>query len=545
MLTHLCLRHFLLFEQADIPVTAGFTAITGETGAGKSILLQALHLVTGGRLDRPVTRPNHAEAVVIARFDVTLPWLAEYGIDPHDGLILKRIITAARTSRAFINDQPVSLKLLRDVGASLLDIHGQHDTHTLLEPAQHRRLLDSGLADGGLLDAVAQAHRAWQEAMQAEADAAKAIAEAKAEEDYWRLALQEFEELNPYAGEEDELAAQRQTLLAKQQERQHLQQAHEQIDGIPTRPIHWAADTLKEYAAKDATLAPLAEMLATAAINLEEAQHDLAKRVQADDGAGAELERIDQRWHELKALTRKYRLPLSELPRLFVEAKAKVALLESGQIEAARLAKATQQAWQHYEQHALALRAARGHAATAITKALNTELVALLLPKATFAIALTEAEPSAHGMDAVCFMLQTNPGHPPTPLHKGASGGEMARVMLAFKAVLAGMLPPTTLVFDEVDTGVGGQVATAIGQRLRQLSTQKQVLSITHAPQVASLADTHWQLAKQQGSKHTTSIVRVLDIAQRREEVARMLSGQTVTTAARAAADDLLEATHA
>lgn len=556
MLSGLSIRDVVLIERLDLSFpaaggAAGLQVLTGETGAGKSILLDALGLALGGRGDSGLVRPGAAQAVVAATFDLPADHpahalLHEQGLDGDDTLVLRRVLGADGRGRALVNDQPVSVGLLRRLGETLVEIQGQFAQQGLLDPASHRDLLDDF---GGLAErrrSVAAAWQAWRAAEEARQAAEEALQRARAEEDYLRHVVAELDALDPQPGEEAALAEERQLLrqaggLAEAVEGALAELSRDRGVGAALR----AAQRLLERQADkaggrlDAALAALER----AAVEAAEAVAQIEAVQQALEADPGRLERIEERLFALRAAARKHQLDVAGLPELRERLARQLQDIDDGGARLAGLVAGARDARAAYAAAAEALSAARAKAAGALAKAVAGELPPLKLEKARFVAQverLPEADWGAAGMDRVTFLISTNPGLPAGPLNKVASGGELSRFMLALKVVLARTSTVTTLVFDEVDSGIGGATAAAVGERLARLAGDVQVLVVTHSPQVAARADHHWRIGKRsKGGKTVTEIV-ALDAAERREEVARMLAGSEVTEEARAAAQKLI-----
>jgi DNA repair protein RecN (Recombination protein N) len=552
MLVGLAIRDIVLIDRLAIDFARGLTVLTGETGAGKSILLDALSLALGGRGDSALVRHGAGQGDVTAVFDVAAghsarALLAESGIDAEGDLILRRVQGEDGRSRAFVNDQPISVNLLREIGARLVEIHGQHDDRAMVDPHAHRDLLD---AFGGLsaeAAAVAAAYSEWRAAESAVADLERRIAAARSEADYLRAAVDELGALAPKPGEEDTLADRRQQMMRAEKIAGDLSEAHETVAGSAS-PIPTLASLVRRLERKgpdaggllDGTIAALDRAL----VALEDAGRSFESALAATAFDPKELERAEERLFSLRAASRKYAVPVTELPRIAEKMAADLVALESGEERLAGLKSAATAAKADYDCKAAALSAKRAKAARALEKAVAAELPALKLDRAEFMVAIESgpARTSPSGIDEIAFAVRTNPGTRPGPLMKIASGGELARFLLALKVALADRGSAPTLVFDEIDTAVGGAVADAIGLRLARLAERVQVLSVTHAPQVAARAGAHLLVAKtaaKNGAKVITSVAP-LDEGKRREEIARMLAGATITDEARAAADRLI-----
>ncbi|GIK98581.1 MAG: DNA repair protein RecN [Alphaproteobacteria bacterium] len=558
MLVSLSIRDVVLIDRLDLEFRPGLSALTGETGAGKSILLDALGLALGARGDSGLVRHGADQAVVTAEFDVpprhpVRELLAEQAIDAADGLVLRRQLGRDGRSRAFVNDQPASIGLLRRLGEALVEIEGQFEARGLLDPATHRSLLD---AFGGLEEratAVAEAWRAWRAAAAARAEAAAEIAEARRDEEYLRHAVNELDALDPKPGEETELADQRSTLMHRGKLVEALEAALAELAGDGGRGVESAIaaaqrrlDRLAAQPGLDAALdriEPAVAALDRAAAEAADAVAVLERLLGDLDANPGRLEKIEERLFALRGLARKHGLAVDDLADLRGRLAERLAAIEGGSARLARLAEAAEAARQAYVVAAESLSAARQAAAKKLDKAVNAELPPLKLEKARFATRLerlAETQWGEQGLDRIAFEVATNPGTPPGALARIASGGELARFMLALKVALAAADPVATLVFDEVDAGVGGATATAVGERLARLARKVQVLVVTHSPQVAAKATHHWRVRKESKGRTTLTRVEPLAPAASREEIARMLAGTEVTAEARAAADQLI-----
>ena len=550
MLISLAIRDIILIERLELEFERGLCALTGETGAGKSILLDALGLALGGRAERTLVRPDAAQGSVSAAFAVPAsPELAAMldgpGIVLEDTLLLRRVVGADGRSRAFVNDQPVSTGLLRELAALLVEVHGQHEQQALLDAGVQRRLLDAYGRLDDTLAGVRGAYAAWREAERERAALEAEVARAAADEAYWRHALEELDQLAPAAGEESALADARARLMNREKLLQAIGEAIRLLRGPG------GADERLGSAHRTVERAlPLAgSMLDDPAAGIERARVELEDAAAALERAGQQLEmdagraeQVEERLFALRAAARKHQVAVDDLPRLRDEVAARLAGVDAGAERLMALTEAAGAARAAFARRAAELSAGRAAAAARLAEAVIAELAPLKL-KARLAVrllSLTEAEWSGEGAERVSFEIATNPGQEPAPLAKIASGGELARVMLALKVVLAQVGSTPCLVFDEVDTGIGGATADAVGERLARLGTAAQVLVVTHAPQVAARADHHWRVEKTvRAGRATVSVTRLSD-DERREEIARMLAGARITEAARAAADSLI-----
>jgi DNA repair protein RecN (Recombination protein N) len=554
MLARLSIRDIVLIERLDIEFSRGLAVLTGETGAGKSILLDAFALALGGRGDSGLVRHGAEQGQVTATFDIpkghpATKILSENGLDDTGEMILRRVQLADGRTRAFINDQSISVQTLKAVGAVLVEIHGQHDERALVDASTHRQLLD---AFAGLEKEVAALETLWEARRTANQalDAHRASMERAAREaDYLRHAADELKTLKPKDGEETALAGRRTTMMQGEKIASDLREAQEAVGGphSPVPALAAAVRRLERRAANSPTLVEPAVRAIDIAINaLEEADQHLSAALIAADFDPAELERIEERLFALRAASRKYSTPVDGLAALAAKFVSDVALIDAGADQLKKLEATAAEADQRYSAAATKLSAARNKSAEKLDKAVNAELAPLKLERAKFMTQVeTDAKsPGPQGIDRVEFWVQTNPGTKPGPLMKVASGGELSRFLLALKVVLSDRGSAPTLVFDEIDTGVGGAVADAIGARLARLATQVQVMAVTHAPQVAARANQHLLISKDalDKGKRVATRVNALAADHRREEIARMLAGAEITAEARAAAERLLRA---
>ena len=552
MLIRLAIRDVVLIEALALDFTAGLGALTGETGAGKSILLDALGLVLGQRADSGLVRHGAAQAVVTASFDpgddmVVAALLAENGLagEPGEPLIVRRIVKGDGGSRASINDQPASAALLRELGGRLVEIHGQHDDRGLLNARGHRALLDAfGRFD---VDPVAEAHARWR-AAEAELAAARADLEgAERDREWLEHAVRELTTLAPEPGEEETLAAERSAMQKGARLAEDMAGVSQHLDGSQgaLAGLRQAARRLDRVAHEHEALASALAALDRAVIEAAEAEEALETAVQAMAFDPERLDRIETRLFDLRGVARKHRVQPDDLSALAEELSERLARIEAGGEGLATLERAVKSARAVYEEESAAISAARSEAAGRLDRAVAEELAPLKLDAARFRTSierLPESQWSAEGRDRVEFLISTNPGSPFAPLAKIASGGELSRFILALKVSLAEAAGARTMIFDEIDRGVGGAVASAIGERLARLSAKAQLLVVTHSPQVAARADRQLLIAKSHDGTVTRTGVRLLDAAERREEIARMLSGAEVTDEARAQAGRLLVA---
>ncbi|RUT25093.1 DNA repair protein RecN [Asaia sp. W19] len=569
MLTHLSIRDIVLIERLDLPFHPGLTVLTGETGAGKSILLDSLSLTLGDRASGGLVRAGADQAAVSACFEIpdghpVHQLLAEQGIaldDPHEPLVLRRTVTTDSRSRAYVNDQPIGVGLLRRIAALLVEIQGQHDQMGLADQSTHLDLLDAFGVDRRARDAVARGYRRWIEATAALAAAQSEMEATRREEDWLRQSVEDLSALAPQEDEEEQLAALRIGLQQNERRGEAIAAALSELtprdrrSATPAAALRNASRTLArllpapgdESAPSSAQQHQAQEALAA----LEKAEEALAEaetllsRLAADADTDPKLlEETEERLFALRAAGRKHGVGVNELAALLASLQARLEALDSGNARIEQLQAETKAAREVFATEAEALSQIRARAARRLETAVMAELKPVRLERARFIVALTPLEPEAwnlRGKEQASFLIAANPGQPPGPLAKVASGGELSRLMLALKVVLAERSAIPTLVFDEVDSGVGGATASSIGDRLHRVAQDVQVLVVTHSPQVAARGDQHLRISKRIRKERTETLAEKLSAEERREEIARMLAGETITDAARTAADSLLE----
>jgi len=550
MLARLGIRDLVLIDSLAIEFAKGLTVLTGETGAGKSILLDALGLALGSRADSALVREGAGQAIVTAEFELgakhpAVALLAEQGLDAEGALVIRRTLSADGKSRALVNDQPVSVGLLRRLGGLLVEIEGQFEQHGLLDPVTHRELLDC-FAASPAQPAVATAYARWQAAIAARETAEADFSRARAEEEYLRHAAAELDRLAPEPDEEAGLARQRTDLQQREKLLAAITAASAELTGERAAQARLAAASRQLDRLPEAARARIAAALAA----IERAQSEIEDAAcQLDALAGSELEEggrldsIEERLFALRAAARKHQVSVDDLAALRRRMAELLAGIDQGSDRLALLAREEQAARVQYLAEAEALSDARKAAALRLDKGVLRELPPLKLEKARFATRierLPESGWSAAGWDQIAFEVATNPGAAPGPLNRIASGGELARFMLALKLVLAATGPVATLIFDEVDSGIGGAVAAAVGERLARLGERLQLLVVTHSPQVAARGNDHWRVSKRETKGRAVTEIERLPPDGRREEIARMLSGSVVTDEARRAAESLL-----
>ncbi len=548
MLRHIDIRDMLIIDRLELAFQPGLNVLTGETGAGKSILLDSLGFVLGWRGRAELVRAGADQGEVTAEFELpdTHPGRAvldEAGIEVEDGeVILRRINTRDGRKTAWINDRRVSGEVLRNLSETLVELHGQHDDRGLLNPRGHRDMLD---IFAGLSPQLEKSRLAWRKlstARKALAAGEARVAEARAEEDFLRHAVAELDKLMPEVGEEATLDTQRRMMQAAEKIREDIKRAAEAIgmqgaDGMVSDATRWLGGvTDKAEGALDAPLAALER----AALALDEAGQGVAQCLDQLSFNPSELEDIEERLFAIRGLARKHNVLPDELGTFANDLRDRLAVLDGSASDLKALQGDVQTAQAAYDTGADRLHAKRVTAAKALDKAMAAELGPLKMERAVFVTEITDAEAGPEGRDAVAFTVATNPGAPAGPINKIASGGELSRFLLALKVCLTSTEAGLTMIFDEIDRGVGGATADAVGRRLDELATNGQILVVTHSPQVAALGGHHWRVEKHQTKDQTLSTVVPLDTDARIDEIARMLSGDTITDAARDAARALM-----
>jgi len=550
MLRALDIRNMLIIDHLELAFQPGLNVLTGETGAGKSILLDSLGFVLGWRGRAELVRAGADQGEVVAEFALgpnhaAHAILQEAGLpDEDDTLILRRVNTRDGRKTAWVNDRRCSGEVLRALSETLVELHGQHDDRGLLNTRGHRTLLDSFAGSAALLADVRTAWRAHAAAETALNKAEALLAETRAEEEYLRHAAAELEALDPQPGEDDTLDTRRRMMQGAERIREDVTKGLEAIglngaEGRMSDAVRWldgARD--KAEGALDAAL----DALGRAQVELGEAQAGVEACLDQLSFDPFELETVEERLFALRALARKHDVSPEELPALAANLRAKLDALDASEGDIAALRRAVTDTGADYDAAAMTLSDLRAKAAKRLDAAMAAELAPLKMERAVFVTRLTEAPKGPEGIDAIAFEVATNPGAPAGPLNKIASGGELSRFLLALKVCLAGDDLSTTMIFDEIDRGVGGATADAVGRRLKALADGGQVLVVTHSPQVAALGAHHWQVAKRVVDEATLSSVTPLGEDARLDEIARMLAGDTITEAARAAAQALLDA---
>ncbi|WP_299849618.1 DNA repair protein RecN [uncultured Roseovarius sp.] len=547
MLRGLDIRDMLIIDRLELSFQPGLNVLTGETGAGKSILLDSLGFVLGWRGRAELVRAGAAQGEVQAVFDLPADHparaiLRDAGLPEEDELILRRINTSDGRKTAWVNDRRCSGEVLRRLSETLLELHGQHDDRGLLNPRGHRDLLDEFGKLSGHRDKVRAAWRAVAEKRKALDLAQAALEKVRAEEEFLRHAVAELDSLDPQPGEEDELDARRRLMQGAERIREDINKAAQALgsDGAEGRAgdaLRWLEDAADKA---DGQLDEPIAALGRALVELDEAASGVTRCLETLSFDPLELEQTEERLFAIRALARKHDIVPTELGALADDLRGKLWALDQGDADVRVLRQVLTDAEAVYDASAQALSAARTKAAKRLDKAMMAELAPLKMDRAIFETTIAEAEPGPSGCDDVSFTVATNPGAPSGPLARIASGGELSRFLLALKVCLTGANSGLTLIFDEIDRGVGGATADAVGRRLSQLAGAGQVLVVTHSPQVAALAAHHWRVEKRVSQDQTLSTVTELRESARVDEIARMLSGDTITPEARSAAQALM-----
>ena len=548
MLRGLEIRDILIIDRLELAFQPGLNVLTGETGAGKSILLDSLGFVLGWRGRAELVRKGAAQGEVLAEFDLPADHparavLREAGLPEEDSLLLRRVNTVDGRKTAWVNDRRCSGEVLRQLSETLVELHGQHDDRGLLDARGHRRLLDTFGQLDPLLDATRSQWRALRQAQTALEAAQAALAQVAAEEEFLRHAVAELDKLAPQPGEEEALDSRRRLMQSAARIREDITRAHAALasDGAEAamgNALRWVEGVADR--AGDALNPPIDALgralgeVADAIAGLEAALDQLAFNAH-------ELEEVEERLFAIRGLARKHQIAPEDLPAFAEDLRARLARLDAGAGDLAALRQAAAQAQAGYDSAAQALSAARAAAASRLDQAVMAELAPLRMERAVFETQITPADPGPEGCDMVAFSVATNPGAPAGALGKIASGGELSRFMLALKVCLVGEQSSATMIFDEIDRGVGGATADAVGRRLAALAEGGQVLVVTHSPQVAALGAHHWRVEKRVEGDQTLSTITPLADQARIDEIARMVSGDTITNEARAAARALLQ----
>ncbi len=547
MLRGLDIRDMLIIDRLELEFQPGLNVLTGETGAGKSILLDSLGFVLGWRGRAELVRAGAEQGEVTAVFDLpdghpAEALLAEFGIEHEGELILRRVNTTDGRKTAWVNDRRVSGEVLRQLSDTLVELHGQHDDRGLLNPRGHRQLLDAFAANDALIAKTGEAWRALSKARKSLVEAEAKVAEVRAEEDFLRHAVGELDKLAPEPGEEAKLDTDRRLMQAAEKIKQDVAQAlnalsYDGAEGMIASANRWLEGVVDK--AEGRLDAPLAA-LERAMVELAEAQSGVEACLDALTFNPAELEDCEERLFAIRGLARKHGVLPDDLAKFADDLRERLAVLDAGEAGLGKLEQAVKEAEAAYDGAASALSDARREAAGRLDAAMAKELAPLKMERAVFVTEITQGDAGPEGRDEVNFTVATNPGSPAGPLNKIASGGELSRFLLALKVCLTQGVSGMTMIFDEIDRGVGGATADAVGRRLAEIAKGGQVLVVTHSPQVAALGGHHWRVEKRQTEDATTSTVVPLTMTDRIDEIARMLSGDRITDEARAAARALM-----
>ncbi len=552
MLKSLTIKNIVLIDRLEIPFEQGLCVLTGETGAGKSILLDALGLALGKRAEARLVRHGQEQGSVIASFEIEndpriKEILKEQAIEPEDMLVLKRVVFADGKSKAFVNGEPVNQSFLQSLAQSLIEIHGQHEQRGLLDVATHIQTLDAYAKDSALLKQVRAAFKHWKESCAAYEDLKEKAEKAKEEEEYLRHVLQELEQLNVQEGEEESLADRRSLLMNSEKIIATLNEALEYLTG--KHDVQSSLASAERILHRNITesssdiFEPALQALDRASIEISEALECIEHTAEEVDIDASELNDTEERLFAIRAAARKYNVPADGLSEYAKQVAQSVELIESQDSQLQALEQQMEEALRQYDALAQNISQIRHDYASKMEQHIAKELAPLKMENAALQVKiepLEQAQWNENGQDRVSFLVRTNPGSPFGSLGKIASGGELSRFMLAMKVILSGVYSVPTMIFDEIDTGIGGATADAVGKRLGKLGQSVQVLCVTHQPQVASYGNHHLRISKKSDGKVTTTSVELLDDIKRKEEVARMLAGELVTDEARAAAHKLM-----
>ncbi len=550
MLSDLSVNNVVLIDKLNLSFDSGLTVLTGETGAGKSILLDALSLCLGAKTDTGLIRHQTNALSVCATFDLNdnhpaFSILTDSGIEAQNPLILRRQISIDGKSKCFINDNIVSLNLLKTIGQMLVEVHSQFATYRLLDAKIHRNLLDDFGQYKKELSLVSDKYQAWKNAEKILLDAENIISDAKAQEDYLKHLCQELEVLNPQKGEEETLTARRSQLMNCEKITQSINRAYQALcsgmDQTITSSVHNCIREIEKVVSLGGIeFEPVLETLQRISLDLDDAVEEIERSCGDITDPTAELEEIEGRLFALKDLARKHQTEVDNLPEILKDFQNKLSMLEQGQEDLITLKKNAQSAKDDYIKACYNLSLKRKETASILDKRINKELPDLKLNKASFKTQITESSPEIYGTDNVEFLISTNSAQPYAPLSKIASGGELARFMLALKVNLKNNDTDSTLIFDEIDTGIGGSTATAVGERLKTLSKSMQVFTITHSAQIAALGDQHLKVEKSDTASGTITTVKILNNIERQMEIARIVSGKQITDSGLKMAQELL-----
>ena len=553
MLESLSVRNFVLIEKLDMDFTSGFTILSGETGAGKSILLDALGLILGNRAEVGLIRQGADKLSVTAVFslpkkDNNITKIAqENDLELDNSIIIKRTLTSDGKSKIFVNDQQISLKLLKELGAELVEIHGQFDNQGLLNPANHITILDNYGNYSFQLEHVKTLYNQYTQASKNRAEAQKKLELSRMEEDNLKHWVDELQKLKPLQGEEESLTRKRTEIINSEKLVESFNYAYSSLTReydllSAIRRAQSAVDKINNIL--DNKYSDIADALEQSVINLDDAVQQIENASSDLNYNENEADNIEQRLFALRAAARKHQVSIDELPQKLLEMQQQLSNIENNEDLLLQMSKEEEKLRLEYLQAAKNISKIRHQTAKELDKKIMQELPPLKMEKANFVTQieeLPETQWNSKGIDSVCFTVSTNPNSPQGPLNKIASGGELARFMLALKVNLATEEEPKTMIFDEVDSGIGGATAQAVGERLRKLSQTAQVFVVTHSPQVASCGQNHFKVFKQTQNNITTTYIALLSPKEREEEIARMLAGEKISDEARAAAKVLIK----
>ncbi len=551
MLKNLSISNFLLIDNLEIEFISGLCVLTGETGSGKSILVDAIGLMVGMRGDTEYIQSGFDQCSVSGEFELSQDngikhILIENGIEIQSQLILRRVLSLGGRSRAFINDIPVSVGLLRQVGGRLIEIHNQFDTYGLLDPVNHQAILDEYAKLENMITQTAKQYKSWKNAETTLSARIREYKSLKDEEELLNYTLKELNAIEPKSGEEEELTSRRKFLMSSEELRVVITDIFKNLEdtnGVNDNLRSNLGQIEKVLDKSGGKLDIVYSALERSVIEANEAATELENLIGSLDAEPGELELVEERLFALKSLARKHSTTVDELSDLRASLEMQINDLDGIDSNIRDLEDKVEKRRQDFLEIARELSQARQKACNKLGEQVTKELGPLKLGSAQFIASiepLEENEWSDQGCERIAFLVKTNPNTQLGPIHKVASGGELARLMLALKVCLAGAKSPGTIIFDEVDSGIGGATASAVGKRLLMLSKNTQVLVVTHSPQVTAKATMHWNVAKSENGKHSKTILKNLDDDQRKEEIARMLSGEKITEEARAAAEKLI-----
>ncbi len=551
MLQELSIQNLALIEKLTLNFNSGFTTLTGETGAGKSILLDALGLALGERADSSLVRYNTPRADVTAQFDISsLPkvqnWLIEQELEDEDLCMLRRTVNAEGRSKAYINGRPIPASNLKALGNLLIDIHGQHEHQSLLSSNEQLNLLDAYANHPPLLQQSQQSYQAWQSLSKRFAELQAAQTDFQSRLELLNFQKGEFDEVNPVEGEFAELSEQQSKLSHANEIKQACQLCYDNIEGETgaTERLQSALSALEEIVNYSPELSSTIEQLNSALIDVQEIASEVQHHAEQIELDPQQLMMLDERLHALFGLAKKYLIEPEELVSKQQQIQQQLDELQHSDAELEKLSLEIEQAWTSYQQAAAELNQSRQQAAAELSQTVTEAMHTLGMPNGQFDVQLSETAPSAKGVDKIDFLVTANKGQPLQPLAKVASGGELSRISLAIQVATAEVASLPTMIFDEVDVGIGGGIAEVVGKRMQQLGQHKQILSITHLAQVASHGHSHLRIEKHTQDESTFTKVIALDQSDRIEELARMMGGLTVTEQTLSHAEEMLNHAH-